>query len=379
MTDDFSVRLRALVDEAMPEAPIDPNLALDVARRRARRTRSRRAAASLAVAAVVAGAAVTVPSLADDLPLVAADSPGSVELAPGIQAATSMATFEREGGGAVFDTGIRAWGTQDRFLFTTEDNLISGLYVGGDDEIELLRRDELRSRIEGPISLSLRTPAEPSLSTDEASVEATLITTSDSFLTLSSPDRAWQLAVGVGQPNASTTTHLVARDLFTAPDGSKVSNVTLPPDAFTSAPGMDDFAHFAVVAHNTNGPAPQFAGTVSRVAARGGAVPDSWGVSGCWGDSPCSLTPTWSPATGAASEEVVLDSTTAEVRDRLGDLELSPTRDDWDQACLEVRASADRSRGAVRTDADRAIQCRLDVAETRGSLLRAQLSGEETP
>jgi hypothetical protein len=242
-----------------------------------------------------------------------------------------------------------------------------------------LRQDEIRSRIDGPISLSLRTPAESSLSTDEASVEATLITTSDSFLTLSSPDGSWQLAVGVGQPNASTTTHLVARDLFTAPDGSKVSNVTLPPDAFTSAPGVGDFAYFAVVTHNTNGPGPQFAGTVSLVTASTSEQPDSWAVNGCWGISPCSLTPTWSPATGAASEDVVLDSTTAEVRDRLGDLELSPTRDDWDQACLEVRASADRSRGVVRTDADRMIQCRLDVGETRGSLLRAQLSGEVTP
>ncbi len=379
MTDDFSTRLRALVNEALPEAPIDPNLALDVARHRARRTRSRRTAASLAVAAVVAGAAVTVPGLTDDLPFVVAASPGSVELAPGIQAATSMTTFEREGGGAVFDTGIRAWGTQDRFLFTTEDHLISGLYVGGDDEIELLRQDEVRSRIEGPISLSLRTPEESSLSTDGGSVEAALITTSNTFLTLSSPDGSWQLTVGVEQPNASTTTHLVARDLFTGPDGSQVSNVTLPPDAFTSAPGADDFAQFAVVAHNTNGPAPLFAGTVSRASASSGAGSDSWGVSGCWGDSPCSLAPIWSPAIGAASEEVVLDSTTAEVRDRLGGLELSPTRDDWDQACLEVRASADRSRGDVRTDADRAIQCSLDVAETRGSLLRAQLSGEETP
>jgi hypothetical protein len=82
VSDDFPARLRTLVDQAVPPTPIDPDTALDVARRRTRRTRGRRAAASMTAAAAIVTGLVTVPGLVTDgSPLMAA-APGAVELAP---------------------------------------------------------------------------------------------------------------------------------------------------------------------------------------------------------------------------------------------------------------------------------------------------------
>ncbi|WP_336726304.1 hypothetical protein [Cellulosimicrobium cellulans] len=383
MSDDFSAHLRALVEEALPETPIDPGAALDVARRRVRRSRSRRAVTTVAVAAIVVTGAVTVPDLADDLPFVAAATPGSVELAPGIRAATSMVGLEREGGGEVYDTGIPAWGTSDRFLFTTtEDHLVSEVYVGGDEELALLREEDVVARIEGPLSFSLRSPEGDSASTDGRGVEAVTVAARSSYVTVSSPDGSWRLVVGVETAGAArqderVSTHLVARDVFTGPDGGTVSNVILPRSTSIPVPGAEDFAYFAVVAHNTTGTAPQFAGTVSqRVESSSGNI-DSWGLNGCLPEE-CGQGLVWSPSTGAATEELTPDATTAELRERL-DAFAGGDPDAGQRECLTIRARADTEHHVARTDRDRDTQCRLDVGEATWRYVHAQHPDAEAP
>ncbi|QDW62329.1 hypothetical protein [Oerskovia sp. KBS0722] len=123
MTDDFSTRLRELVDKALPEAPIDPHLALDVARRRAGRTRSRRVAASLAVAAVVAAAAVTVPDLV-------APRPRETLLMP----ATSIATTSPEPAESATEEPVRAIVDEDAGTITTP---LDGWFVSAEERAEM--------------------------------------------------------------------------------------------------------------------------------------------------------------------------------------------------------------------------------------------------
>lgn len=81
MSDDFPARLRALADQALPAAPIDPEIALDVARRRTRRTRALRVAASMAAATVVTGL-VAVPGFVNVGSSFMAAAPRAVEPAP---------------------------------------------------------------------------------------------------------------------------------------------------------------------------------------------------------------------------------------------------------------------------------------------------------
>ena len=337
---------------------------------------------AVAVAAVVATGAVAMPDLADDLPFVTATEPRSVELAPGIRVATSMVGLEREGEGEVYDTGITAWGTSDRFLFTTtEDHLVSGVYVGGDEELALLREEGVVARIEGPLSLSLKDPGVDSASADGRGVEAVTVAARSSYVTVSSPDGAWRLVLGVETVDAAgddrVTTHLVARDVFTGPDGGTVSNVVLPPSTSTPVSGREDVAYFAVVAHDTGGSAPQFAGTVSqRVEGSSGNV-DSWGLNGCLSEE-CLQGLVWSPSTGSATEELLPDATTAEVRERL-DAIAGGDPDARQRECLAIRARADEEHRVTRTDRDRDTQCRLDVGEATWRHAHAQAPAAQTP
>ncbi len=360
MSDDFPARLRTLVDEALPMAPIDPDVALDVARRRTRRTRTRRTAATFAVAAAAVAGGLVIPGLmADESPLVVA-APASVELAPGIRAATSMVAFEREGGGSVYDTGMSAWATDDRFLFTTDDHRITGLYVGGDDDIEQLRTSEVGARVLGTASAWL--PDESGPSADGDGVETMPAPSGTTFIVLSSPDGSWSLILGTGSTewaSSERSTRLVARDLFTGPDGAQVSNVVLPTNVFTPATGPVDTTFFAVVAHDTHGAVPPFAGVLSQTVESSSGNVYEWGANTCWGEE-CTTAALWEPTMGAAIKERVLDATSTEVQERLKELSADP--EIWQRECVEIRTRADEDRHVVRTEFDRETQCRLDVA-----------------
>jgi len=372
VSEEFPARLRALVDEALPQVPIDPNLALDVARRRTRRTRVRHTVVSVAGAGFVVAGALALPAFTDEAPLVVA-SPQSVEMAPGIRAAASMVVVERDDDGAVYDTGIPAWGTADRFLFTTDGVLVTGVYVGGDEEIERLRDDATSSYVEGlPLVWD---PTEGPSSGDSGDGVHEGGGRGTTFVVVSSPDESWRLVIGADTVDSaldpSTSTHLVARDVFTGPDGTPVSNVTLPSSAFTPAAEPLDVVHFAVVAHNTRGPAPLFAGTVSQTVESSSANVYSWGVNGCLFEK-CDLAPVWSSATGATTENLVHDTTTVEIRERLG-RRGTDDQDAWQRECLGVRTRADQNHLVARTELDRETQCRLDVAEARGRLASERL------
>lgn len=338
-------------------APIDPDVALDVVRWRARRTRTRRTAASAAVAAAVVAGGLVVPGfVADESPLVVA-APASVELAPGIRAATSMVAFEREEGGSVYDTGMSAWGTDDRFLFTTDDDLITGVYVGGDDDIERLRTSGL-----GALVASAWLPYESVPSAETDGVETMPAALGTTFIVLSSYDDSWSLILGTGSTewaSSDRSTHLVARDLFTGPDGAQVSNVVLPTNVFTPAAGPVDTTFFAVVAHDTRGTVPPFAGVLSETVESSSGNVYEWGANTCWGEE-CTTAALWEPTMGAAIKERVLDATSTEVQERLKELSADP--EIWQRECVEIRTRVDEGRHVVRTEFDRETQCRLDAA-----------------
>ncbi|MFC8922963.1 hypothetical protein [Cellulosimicrobium sp. NPDC057127] len=360
MSDDFPARLRELVDDALPLAPIDPDVALGVVRRRTRRTRARRTAASLAVAAVAVAGGLTIPGFMTDNSSLVVAAPTSVELAPGIRAATSMVAFKRDGGGSVYDTGMSAWDTDARFLFTTDDHLITGVYVGGDDDIEQLRTNEVEARAEPPTSAWSPDASVPSADADE--VEAMPGPLGTTLIVLSSPDDSWSLTLGTGSTewaSSDRSTHLVARDLFTGPDGAQVSSVVLPANVFTPAADPVDTTFFAVVAHDTRGTVPSFAGVLSQTVESSSGMVYEWGATTCSGEE-CTTAVTWSPTAGTATEERALDATTTAVQERLKDLSADP--EVWQRGCVEIRTQADEERHVVRTQFDRETQCRFDAA-----------------
>ncbi|PZR53413.1 hypothetical protein DNL40_07835 [Xylanimonas oleitrophica] len=153
MNDDFSRQLRAMVDEAVPERPVDGLTGLRVARRRAQRHRARGVALSVAASVVVGAAALGAVTTLEPRPVVPAStaSPAprdTVDLQPaaGVRQMPSWArTYVRHDGATVVDTSLDSWAPGERFFLalTPAGPGLEGpprfaVYSGTDDDLSAL-------------------------------------------------------------------------------------------------------------------------------------------------------------------------------------------------------------------------------------------------